>query len=195
MPLWQSMQVRCPVNRYRWWTRAARAPCLVMSMDSAEWQFRHSSELLALSRAHSCSANSRRMATNLSRVLMVPKSLPQTSLDACILRAILSVHWWGTWQSGQVARTPERFVKWIVVFSSSYTLVFISWQPTQNFSLLVASSTVLKPPQNMTPAAKPPSVRKPRLRYRLGFESVRHGRSRNSGSFMVISRHPRRTGG
>ena len=36
---------------------------------------------------------------------MVPKILPQTSLEACILRAILWVHSCGTWQSGQVART------------------------------------------------------------------------------------------
>ncbi len=41
---------------------------------------------------------------------MVPKILPQTSLEACILRAILSVHLCGTWQSGQVARTPERLL-------------------------------------------------------------------------------------
>ena len=31
----------------------------------------------------------------------VPNSLPQTSCDACILRAILSVQLCGTWQSGQ----------------------------------------------------------------------------------------------
>jgi hypothetical protein len=36
------------------------------------------------------------------------KDFPQTSFEACILRAILTVHSCGTWQSGQVARTPER---------------------------------------------------------------------------------------
>ncbi|MCY1442288.1 hypothetical protein D9M71_586520 [compost metagenome] len=89
---------------------AARLPWRVKSMNSKLWQLRHSRESLALSRAHSCSANSRRMPRNLSRVLIVPNSLPQTSLDACILRAILCVHSWGTWQSGQLARTPERLV-------------------------------------------------------------------------------------
>ena len=56
-------------------------------------------------------------------MLMVPKILPQTSLEACILRAILSVQSCGTWQSGQVARTPERLVKWIVDFSSCEDVV------------------------------------------------------------------------
>ena len=46
----------------------------------------------------------------LSRVSMVPKTLPHTSFDACILRAILCVHSCGTWQSGHFARTPLRFV-------------------------------------------------------------------------------------
>ena len=43
-------------------------------MYSKSWQLRHSRELFAFSRAHSCSASSRRMETNLSRVLMVPKT-------------------------------------------------------------------------------------------------------------------------
>ena len=77
---------------------------------------------------------------NLSRVSMEPKMWPQTSFEACILRAILSVQSCGTWQSGQVARTPERLVKWIVPFSSSKTLSRISWQLMQNVSVLVASS-------------------------------------------------------
>ena len=47
------------------------------------------------------------LAANFSRVSMVPKILPQTSFEACILRAILSVQSCGTWQSGQVARTPR----------------------------------------------------------------------------------------
>ena len=69
---------------------------------------------------------------------------------------------------GAGARTPERFVKWIVPLSSSKTLVFISWQPVQNRSVLVASSTVLKPPQKNTPARKPPRVKKARLKVRAG---------------------------
>jgi len=39
----------------------------------------------------------------------------------------------------------------------------MTWQVMQNFSVLVASSAVLKAPQNTTPATKPPIVRKPRL--------------------------------
>src|ERR1043165_2229005 len=102
---------------------------------------------------------------------MVPKILPQTSFDACILRAILCVHSCGTWQSGQVARTPERLEKWIVDFSSANTLSRISWQPVQNFSVLVISSAVLKAPQNTTPAINPASTRSPRLNTELGRRS------------------------
>jgi len=43
-------------------------------------------------------------------VAIEPKTWPHTSFEACILRAILTVHSCGTWQSGQVARTPERLV-------------------------------------------------------------------------------------
>ena len=43
-------------------------------------------------------------------VLMVPKIFPQTSFEACILRAIFTVHSCGTWQLEHIARTPERFV-------------------------------------------------------------------------------------
>src|SRR5262245_45390082 len=166
-------------------------------MYSKSWQLRHSSELFALSRAHSCSASSRRMATNFSRVLMVPKILPHTSFEACILRAILSVHSCGTWQSGQVARTPERLVKWIVVFSSSNTLVRISWQLTQNFSVLVSSSAVLNAPQNRMPAINPASTSAPRLNTVLGRRSTpqmsqpnAHARDQNEGrgaSVVVIA--------
>jgi hypothetical protein len=38
----------------------------------------------------------------------------------------------------------------------------------QNVSVLVASKAVLKPPQKMIPAMKPPIVKNPRLKYRLG---------------------------
>ena len=65
-------------------------------------------------------------ASNFSRVSIVPKILPQTSFDACILRAILSVQSCGTWQSGQLARTPERFEKCTVRCNSCQTLSCIS---------------------------------------------------------------------
>src|SRR6266704_3823239 len=117
-----------------------------MSIDWELWQLRHSSESLALNRAHSCRASSSRLSTNFSRVLMLPNRCPQTSLEACILRAILSVQLCGTWQSGQLARTPERLEKWMVDFNSANTLSRISWQPVQNFSVLVSSCAELKQP-------------------------------------------------
>src|SRR6478736_1019777 len=174
MPLWQSMQVFSFVNKKRWCATAARGDCRVMSIDSALWQLRHSSESLALKRAHSCSASSSRLSTNFSRVLMLPNRWPQTSFDACILRAILSVQLCGTWQSGQLARTPERLVKWRVDFSSWNTLSCISWQLVQNFSVLVNSSAVLKAPQNTTPATKPASTSTPSPNTELGRRSTSH---------------------
>ena len=105
----------------------------------------------------------------LSRVSIEPKMWPQTSFEACILRAILLVQSCGTWQSGQAARTPERFVKWIVPLQlledvgpssrGSRCRTAQCWSPP---------ATVLKPPQKKTPARKPPSVRKARLRVRAG---------------------------
>ena len=106
--------------------------------------------------------------------------VPQTSFEACILRAILSVQSCGTWQSGQLARTPERLVKWIVDFSSANTLSRISWQPVQNFSVLVTSSAVLKPPQKITPATKPASTSTPRLNTELGRRSTSHSSTREA---------------
>ena len=120
------------------------------------------------------------MSRNCSRVAMEPKMWPQTSFEACILRAIFRVHSCGTWQSGQPARTPERLVKWTVPWSSSNTLSRISWQPTQKVVLLVASSAMLKPPQNTMPIMNPPSVRKARLRPLAGDRAVlTTGRPRN----------------
>src|SRR4051794_18681127 len=111
---------------------------------------------------------------------MVPKILAQTSFEACILRAILSVQLCGTWQSGQLARTPERLEKWIVGFSSANTLSRISWQPVQNFSVLVSSSAVLKPPQNTTPATKPANTSTPRPNTELGRRSTSHNSTTNA---------------
>src|SRR5438046_9224918 len=105
---------------------------------------------------------------------MLPNRCPQTSLEACILRAILAVQLCGTWQSGQLARTPERLEKWMVVFSSANTLSRISWQPVQNFSVLVTSSAVLKPPQNTTPATKPANISTPSPNTELGRRNTSH---------------------
>src|SRR6185295_10948632 len=102
MPLWQSMQVLSPFERDVECASAPRLLCRVKSMDWNSWQLRHSSESFALKRAHSRSASSRRLATNFSRVLMVPKMKPQTSFEACILRAILKVQSCGTWQSARL---------------------------------------------------------------------------------------------
>ena len=123
---------------------------------------------------------------------MVPKILPQTSFDACILRAILSVQSCGTWQSGQVARTPERLVKWIVASAPRYTLSRISWQPMQNVSVLVSSSAVLKPPQKMTPRDEAAERQEAEAEIRgWAGESVRHARSSERRQRQLIARHPR----
>ena len=79
MPLWQSMHVRSPVNKNRSWAAAARGLCLDRSMDSVEWQLRHSSESFAFIRAHPLSARCLRMSRNASRVAIEPKMWPQTS--------------------------------------------------------------------------------------------------------------------
>ena len=47
--------------------------------------------IIGLNRSHSWDASSKRLSRNFSRVVIEPKSLPQTSLDAWILRAILWV--------------------------------------------------------------------------------------------------------
>ena len=103
------VRAKCPDCHvpHEWTHKIARK---MQASKSAPWQLRHSSESFAFMRAHSCCASSSRWSTNFSRVSMVPKSLPQTSLDACILRAILCVHSCGTWQSGHLARTPLRLV-------------------------------------------------------------------------------------
>src|SRR4051794_35102782 len=181
------MQVRSPDSRYRVWIAAALGACRVRSIAAVLWQLRHSRLLFAFSRAHSCPASSRRLSRNFCRVEMVPKSLPQTSLDACILRAILSVQSCGTWQPEQVARTPDRFEKCTVCASSGYTLSRISWQPVQNASVFVRSIAVLKPPQNTTPAANPPRVRNPRLSVAAGVLTMVHS-SRPARSSLRIMR-------
>src|SRR3954454_22893476 len=135
---------------------------------------------------------------------MLPNRWPQTSFEACILRAILSVQLCGTWQSGQLARTPERLEKWIVDFSSEKTLSRISWQPVQNFSVLVTSSAVLKPPQKMTPATNPASTSTPSPNTELGRRSTSHssttknqtclGRDGRGGSSELIAARPAQCG-
>src|SRR4051794_29521867 len=113
---------------------------------------------------------------------MLPNRWPQTSFEACILRAILSVQLCGTWQSGQLARTPERLLKWMVVFISANTLSRISWQPVQNFSVLVNSIAVLKPPQKMIPATKPANTSVPSANTELGRRSTSHNSTTNAQS-------------
>src|SRR3989338_7473148 len=46
-----------------------------------------------------------------------------------------------------------------MVFLYSSKLIFISWQPVQNASVLVALRTTLNPAQKITPAIKPPPSR------------------------------------
>ncbi len=71
------------------------------------WQLRHSCESLAIIAAHTCSASSARLASNFSGVSMLPRRWWYSSLDAWILRHTFGPHSLGTWQSEQIARTPE----------------------------------------------------------------------------------------
>jgi hypothetical protein len=110
MPLWQSMQVFSPGNRKRWCATDARGDCLVMSIDAALWQLRHSSESLALSRDHSCSASSPG-AARLSIVSISTKSLVTGGATTFC----------GTWHEVQKKRRgdtearnwPSRSMKWV----------------------------------------------------------------------------------
>src|SRR5215468_10682632 len=91
----------------------------------------------------------------------------------------------------------------MVDLSSANTLSRISWQLVQNFSVLVNSSAVLKPPQEMTPATKPASTSVPSAKTELGRVSTPHNskaksqhRARKrrfafgSSAVVVIGGHP-----
>src|SRR5271166_2337195 len=91
------------------WFFCASELCLRASMPSNEWQLRHSRDCDVFIRSHSSVASRIRLASNLAFVSIRPVSLPQTSSDALLLRAILCVQSLGTWQSEQIARTPVRF--------------------------------------------------------------------------------------
>jgi hypothetical protein len=65
----------------------------------------------------------------------------------------------------------------MVDFSSAYTLSRISWQDTQNFSVFVSSSAVLKAPQKVTPAKNPPMMRMPNAIAELGRLNTSHSSS------------------
>src|SRR3989338_7950258 len=64
-----------------------------------------------------------------------------------------------------------------MVFLYSSKLIFISWQPVQKASVLVAFSTVLNPPQKIAPAIKPPPNR-------VNSEKRVLGRQKNWQSFL-----------
>ena len=91
----------------------------------------------------------------------------------------------------------------MVDFSSANTLSRISWQPVQNFSVLVSSSAVLKPPQKITPATKPASTSTPSPNTELGRRSTSHSSTheaqtapheprvaRRLSAVVVIAGHP-----
>src|SRR6185503_18588867 len=139
IPLWQSMQV-WPSFMAFWCTGADHSFCLEKSMDLKLWQLRHSCESFAFISRHTFSANCLRCFSNFSGVSMVPRALWNNSFEALILRMIFGNHSFGTWQSGQVARTPVRLLKCTVLVSSWYTLSRISWHEMQNFSVLEISS-------------------------------------------------------
>ena len=119
--------------------RRRAALCLVMSMDSALWQLRHSSESLALSRAHSCCASSSRLIEELlARVDGAERSCPRPPWTpaSCARSCRSSCAARGSRGSSR-ARRSGWCSGWSV-FSSWKTLSRISWQPVQNFSVLVS---------------------------------------------------------
>src|SRR5262249_10661767 len=108
IPLWQAMQVFPPAFAAAW-TCAAASDCFFGFMPSKLWQLRHSRESVASMVFHTLAASSARCFSNFSGVEMTPVILPQISALAATLRATLWIQSFGTWQSGQPARTPVRF--------------------------------------------------------------------------------------
>src|SRR6185369_16278268 len=107
MPLWQSIHVLPSSLAFMCFLYGV-CFCSSELMASKAWQLRHSCELLAFMRSHSCVASVMRLASNFSLVSMSPMILPHTSKLARALRIILGPHSRGTWQSEQMARTPVR---------------------------------------------------------------------------------------
>src|SRR6185436_2062501 len=84
-----------------------------------------------------------------SLVLITPVKWPHTSFAALTLRTIIGTSSFGKWQSAQVARTPVRFLSWMVSLNSA--AASLVWQLEQNSSVLVmctvtAAATVMPPP-------------------------------------------------
>jgi hypothetical protein len=98
---------------------------------------------------------------------------------AAIFARTLWIHSLGTWQSGHVARTPERFLKWMVFCNSAYGFARISWHEMQNDSVFASSIAQLKPPQNRTPNMAPATTNVPRAKRLLGREMKAHVRAMN----------------
>lgn len=100
MPLWQSIQVS-PLASLLFSVCFFRAllSWFVRSIVSKAWQFRHSLESVAFIDVQTFSASSNRLASNFSRVSMVPRALCNSSLLAFIFRTNLCTHGFGSWQS------------------------------------------------------------------------------------------------
>ena len=87
-----------------------------------------------------------------SAVSMVPINSPQTSRAAISLAPSLGMSDRGTWQSAQLARTPDTFLKWMEsIHSASFHCM--EWQEVQNSVVLVASSTIEAPMEPANPTA------------------------------------------
>src|SRR6185369_9933949 len=150
IPKWQSMHVN-PWDFICLCRSRAVSLCLSGSIEASLWQLRHSSESVVFMRVQTRVASSYRCFSNFSRVSMTPVSFPQISNVAATLRLSIGIGSRGTWQSEQAARTPERFLSWIVSLNSVATLSRISWHmPPQNASELVQASPAA-PPASSTP--------------------------------------------
>jgi len=119
------------------------------------WQLRHSCESFARSRAISRAFILGVCAAYFSGVSIIPVIVPQTSLEASILRIILGKNSLGTWQSEQVAFSPAALLKWLVCCICAHGWASISWQLIQNSSVLVACIVALKAKTPATPSTPP----------------------------------------
>src|SRR6188768_1171991 len=128
------MQVRPSAFPFACWL-CARSDCTEGSMALCTWQLRHSNESLFFMRRHTFVAISCRFASNFSGVSTEPMMVWYTSDVALNFATSIGRGSRGTWQSEQMARTPLRFLSWMVSLYSANELSAISWHEIQNPSV------------------------------------------------------------
>jgi len=73
------------------------------------WQLRHSWESVLAMVFQTFCARDQRLARNFSRVLIAPVKAKKSSLVALTFLKVIGHQLLGTWQSGQLAPTPDLF--------------------------------------------------------------------------------------